>query len=87
MVFYIMINLSTNDILRMTVIEKSKKKLPLRNEICILHFLFFFFIKTPICLNSKKQDFLYDSDISVLLDRLTFRMNCSSCFFFLENLL
>lgn len=42
MVFYIMINLSTNDILRMTVIEKSKKKLPLRNEICILHFLFFF---------------------------------------------
>lgn len=43
MVFYIMINLSTNDILRMTVIEKSKKKLPLRNEICILHFLFFFF--------------------------------------------
>lgn len=43
MVFYIMINLSTNDILRMTVIEKSKKNYLLEMKYVFYIFFSFFY--------------------------------------------
>lgn len=58
MVFYIMTNLSTNDILRMTVIEKGKKNYLLEIKyVFYIFFSFFFFYKNAYLFKVIKARF------------------------------